>query len=120
MAIANILILLPIANIFNLSPIANTFDKLTIVIIRDGKYMKKHYINSPEMLGNYIKSNRKEKGLTQKELSKIVGIDQTSVSNAEIKTIGTRVDTLFRILSALNVGLILTDKTDNQATQVDW
>ena len=41
--------------------------------------MINQYIISPEMLGKTLQSTRKNKGITQKKLGEIVGIDQTTL-----------------------------------------
>ena len=82
--------------------------------------MKQTYISSPAMLGKFIRSYRKKKGINQKELGKKAGITQETISNLENQTKRIRIDNLFRILSALNLDLILTDKKEDKNVKADW
>ena len=67
-------------------------------------------IVSPGTLGAVLKGLRKQKGLTQEALGDRVGLDQKRVSLMENGNPNVRVETLFRLLSALEVGMVLEDK----------
>lgn len=67
-------------------------------------------IVSPESLGTVLKEARKKKGLSQTEAGKSVGIDQPTVSKVEQGGSGTRLDTLFRLLAALDLELVLQSR----------
>lgn len=67
-------------------------------------------IVSPGTLGAVLKGLRKQKGLTQEALGDRVGLDQKRVSLMENGNPNVRVETLFRLLSALGVGMVLEDK----------
>ena len=79
-------------------------------------------IISPESLGFALREERKKKGLNQTELGRPVGIDQTTVSKVEQGKPGTRLDTLFRLLSTLDLELILQPKSISSSTtdKEDW
>ncbi len=79
-------------------------------------------IISPESLGFALREERKKKGLNQTELGRPVGIDQTTVSKVEQGKPGTRLDTLFRLLSTLDLELILQPKSVSSSTtdKEDW
>jgi HTH-type transcriptional regulator/antitoxin HipB len=79
-------------------------------------------IISPESLGFALREERKKKGLNQTELGIPVGVDQTTVSKVEQGKPGTRLDTLFRLLSALDLELILQPKDVSASTtnKEDW
>lgn len=79
-------------------------------------------IISPESLGFALREERKKKGLNQTELGIPVGVDQTTVSKVEQGKPGTRLDTLFRLLSALDLELILQPKDVSSSTtsKEDW
>ncbi|MGD9825926.1 helix-turn-helix domain-containing protein [Desulfobacter sp.] len=68
-------------------------------------------IVSPRDLGAMLKELRKQKGLTQTALGKRVGLDQKRVSLMENGNPNIRVDSLFRLLSALEVGIALEPKS---------
>ena len=66
---------------------------------------------SPRDLGAMLRELRKQKGLTQTALGKRVGLDQKRVSLMENGNPNIRIDSLFRLLSALDVGMVLEPKT---------
>ena len=77
---------------------------------------------SPESLGFALREERKKKGLNQTDLGTPVGVDQTTVSKVEQGKPGTRLDTLFRLLSVLDLELVLQPKdlTSDKINQEDW
>lgn len=58
---------------------------------------------SPKVLGQILKSTRRQKGLTQEQAGNLVGITQAMISRIENGASNARVDTLFRILAALEL-----------------
>ncbi|MCM2358461.1 MAG: helix-turn-helix domain-containing protein [Geobacteraceae bacterium] len=64
-------------------------------------------ILSPESLGAALRNERKKKGLSQTEVGKSVGIDQPTMSRVEKGNPGTELGTLFRLLTALDLELVL-------------
>ncbi|MEA3362884.1 MAG: helix-turn-helix transcriptional regulator [Thermodesulfobacteriota bacterium] len=60
---------------------------------------------SPKILGQALKSARTKKRLTQDQAGKLVGITQAMVSRFECGESNIRIDTLFRLLSALELEL---------------
>jgi HTH-type transcriptional regulator/antitoxin HipB len=58
-------------------------------------------------LGIILRSTRKNKGLTQAETGRVVGADQTTISNIERGESNLHIDTLFRILAALDMEMIV-------------
>ena len=76
----------------------------------------------PESLGFALREERKRKGWNQTDLGVPVGVDQTTVSKVEQGKPGTRLDTLFRLLSVLDLELVLQPKdlTFDKINQEDW
>jgi HTH-type transcriptional regulator / antitoxin HipB len=64
-------------------------------------------ILSPESLGAALRKERKKKGLSQTEVGKSVGIDQPTISRVEKGNPGTELGTLFRLLAALDLELVI-------------
>ena len=64
-------------------------------------------IISPESLGAALREVRKQKGLNQTAAGKLVGIDQATVSKVEQGSGGTHLDTLFRLLAALDLEITI-------------
>lgn len=84
---------------------------------------------SPKDLGVMLRELRKQKGLTQAALGARVGLDQKRVSLMENGNPNIRVDSLFRLLSALNVGMALEPKAidvaapgqgDQESNKDEW
>lgn len=69
-------------------------------------------IYSPKSLGIAIKRQRKARMLTQTEAGHAFNIDQTTVSSIEQGAPGTRLETLFRILAALDLEMVIRPKAN--------
>ena len=65
---------------------------------------------SPKSLGSAIKRQRKAKKLTQQAAGIAFKLDQTTVSSIEQGAPGTRLETLFRMLAALDLEMIIKPK----------
>lgn len=65
---------------------------------------------SPGDIGARLRDMRRQQGLSQAELGKRVGLDQKKVSLLENGNPNCRVDSLFRLLSALGAGLVVQAK----------
>lgn len=74
-------------------------------------------ITSPEILGRVLRKYRKDQGLTQTQVGEKFNIRQASISNIESGSAGVSLDTLFRLMSALNLEMHLQDRNnDNHAS----
>ena len=62
---------------------------------------------SPENLGQALRSERKQKGLSQKAVGHSVGMEQHTISKIEKGNPGTELNTLFRLLAALDLELTI-------------
>lgn len=76
-------------------------------------------IVSPKDLGTAVKNLRKDKELTQANLGKLVGLDQKKVSLIENGNPNIRIDSMFRLLSALGVGVVLQPKATSIPSGTD-
>lgn len=70
----------------------------------------KSVVNSPRILGQCIRRARKNKNLSQQEAGSPFKLDQTTISSIEQGAAGTRIETLFRLLAALDLELVIQDK----------
>ena len=77
---------------------------------------------SPESLGYILHSVRKSKGLSQTAAGKSVGIDQPTLSIIEKGETNIRIDTLLRLLAALDMEMIVRqrEKVSNQHEGDNW
>lgn len=74
-------------------------------IYQEGKTIKVEEVSSSMMVANAIVEARDKSGLSQKELSKLTGIDQSDISKIERGVANPSVNTLDRIAKALNARL---------------
>ncbi|MBC7002728.1 helix-turn-helix domain-containing protein [Photobacterium sp. BZF1] len=62
-------------------------------------------VTSATQLSHLLQESRKEQGLSQSNTAQKVGIRQDTVSKFENAPEGTRLDTLFKLLAALDLEL---------------
>jgi HTH-type transcriptional regulator / antitoxin HipB len=81
-------------------------------------------VHSTKELAEYIKDHRKRERLRQAEVSDRVGLRQMTVSAFENKPESTKLETLFRLLSALDLELHVMPKEtkikDDQGWNEEW
>ncbi|CAB0150938.1 Antitoxin HipB [Pseudidiomarina piscicola] len=70
-------------------------------------------ITRPEQLSTLVKDHRNKQGLTQANIAELVGIRVATVSNFENRPETCKLETVFKILAALNLKIDIT--TRNQA-----
>ena len=81
----------------------------------------KQIVNSPQGLGLFIRRVRKHRKLTQSEAGVGFKLDQTTVSSIEQGANGTRLETLFRLLAALDLELVVQEKHEASLnSREDW
>ncbi len=78
------------------------------------------FIRSPKELALLISNQRKKLKLSQAEVGKLVGLKQQTISEFEIKPEGTKLNTLFHILSAVNLDIKIAIKDDAIITKNEW
>lgn len=76
--------------------------------------------HSPRALADQLISKRKQLKLSQAKVARLVGLKQQTISAFELKPEGTKLETLFRILSACDCLLVLHDKQSTDQRQADW
>ncbi|WP_017222050.1 helix-turn-helix domain-containing protein [Moritella dasanensis] len=70
-------------------------------------------ITSAKQLANTLQDTRKTKSLSQTDVAKQVGIRQDTVSKFELNPDSTKLDTLFKMLAALNLELHVAPRGEN-------
>ncbi|WP_298622070.1 helix-turn-helix domain-containing protein [uncultured Legionella sp.] len=78
------------------------------------------FIRSPNELALIVLSQRKKQGLSQLEVGKLVGLTQKTISGFENKPESTQLETLFRILSALNLDVKICSKIGVENEASEW
>lgn len=68
-------------------------------------------IRTPKQLGRTLEGFRKNMGLTQNTLSARIHLRQATISAVENAASSARLDTLFGILAALNLEIVIRPRT---------
>lgn len=76
-------------------------------------------ITRPEQLSTYIKEQRKKSGMTQQQVSQLVGIRVATISDFENKPESCKLETFFKILAALNLQLDVTSRNKSSDNKAD-
>ena len=66
-----------------------------------------HVATTPQALGQILARNRKQKKLSQQNISKKTTIGQKSISFAEQGKPGVKIETIFHILAALDLEMVI-------------
>ena len=69
--------------------------------------MKPLPLQTPAQLADHLRSFRKARGLTQAQLGRLVGMDQTRITRIERNPDRVSVHTLLQLLTALRVRVLL-------------
>jgi HTH-type transcriptional regulator/antitoxin HipB len=77
---------------------------------------------TPAQLGQILRNGRKRRGLNQEQAGSKVGLKQSTVSVIESGSTGVSVESLYKILSALGLELVVRDPADKprRAPQREW
>ncbi len=76
-------------------------------------------ITSPKLLAQALKNARTNKQLTQQKTAEQIGIKQSTVSGFENQPDKARIETLFKLLSALELELHVTER-DSEKPTTSW
>jgi len=76
-------------------------------------------VHTPQQLGSVLRGQRKESGLTQKDVSAAVDLLPKTVSKLELDTETATIESLFKLLSALELELVIRSRRQDSATS-DW
>ena len=79
-------------------------------IYEDGETVREEKPAAFVMVGNAVAAARAKKGLSQKELSGLTGIDQSDISRIERGIANPSINTLSRISRALDAELLISIK----------
>ncbi len=84
-----------------------------------------YLLQTPDQLGDHLRALRKAKGLTQRQLSVLLGVDQARISDIEKNPGATSVAQFVRLLAALGAQAVLRTPpasvpTKRSPTGADW
>lgn len=77
-------------------------------------------IHSPSDLAQYYRDQRKLRGLSQAAIAEEVAVRQDTVSKFELKPDNVRLDTLFRLLAALDMEMHLAPRGQKKGWTEPW
>ncbi|MEM8180555.1 helix-turn-helix domain-containing protein [Morganella morganii subsp. sibonii] len=77
-------------------------------------------VTSPATLANAVRDQRKISKMNQTQTAELIGIKQTTVSDFENKPESTKLETLFKILAALDLELHVTKRGSAQDEKKTW
>lgn len=77
----------------------------------------KHLVWTPNNLGHALRQARKAKALTQKDLSAKSGVWQETISKIENGRGGTKLETIFHLLAALDLEITVAERSKGAT---DW
>lgn len=83
--------------------------------------MKDNIVRSRRQFGQVLRKIRDYRGITQEELSEKSGVVQDKISKIENNNHNPTLDTIFRILGALNYEIILEERPgsdENESTKL--
>lgn len=79
-----------------------------------------HPIRTTQQLAMVLQGYRKQSGLTQKQAGSKVGLLPKTISGLESNPDNSGIASLFKLLSALDLELILQPKKSNPASLEEW
>ena len=77
-------------------------------------------INTPAELSSFLKQKRKKSKCSQGDVSAKIGLQQQTISAFERNATQAKIETLFKIVNELGLGLYLEDNTQALAEKVQW
>lgn len=77
-------------------------------------------ITSAKMLANALRNERKKRNQSQQKTAETIGLKQATISEFENYPDGTRLETLFRMLAALDLELHIAPRNQPSESKKDW
>jgi HTH-type transcriptional regulator/antitoxin HipB len=75
---------------------------------------------TPQQLGQSLKARRAKLQLSQTEVGAKVGMKQNTVSVLEISTSSSSVESLFKVISALGLELVVRERSKSPSSSQEW
>ena len=72
-------------------------------------------ISTTKQLSAYLKDVRLDNELSQTDVAKKIGVRQDTVSNFELRSETTKMDTFFKLLSALELDFEITPRNNKKS-----
>ncbi|PKE29624.1 transcriptional regulator [Rahnella sp. AA] len=77
-------------------------------------------ITSTKMLASALRNERKKRKLSQSKTAETMGLKQSTVSEFENYPDGTRLETLFKLLAALDLELQIAPRNSDPQDKTSW
>lgn len=77
-------------------------------------------VPSPKLLGSALRRMRRLRKLNQTETGKEFMLDQSTISSIEAGAEGTRIETIFRLLAALELEMVIRNKSSKTDNSEKW
>lgn len=77
-------------------------------------------ITNTKQLSAYLRDVRLDEKLSQTDVAKKVGIRQDTVSSFELKPESTKIETFFKLLSALELDITITPRNSHDDDSAQW
>ncbi|WP_323372724.1 helix-turn-helix domain-containing protein [Winslowiella arboricola] len=77
-------------------------------------------ITSAKMLASALRNERKKRHQSQKKTAETIGLKQSTVSGFENYPDGTRLETLFKLLAALDLELQIAPRNSKEGDTTSW
>ena len=74
---------------------------------------------TPQSLGQILARSRKKQKLSQQNISKVTNIGQKSISFAEQGKSGVQIETIFNILAALDLEMVIQPRQGSESIEQD-
>jgi len=79
----------------------------------------KHLVRTPKNIGHAIREARKAKNLTQSDLASMSGVWQETISKIENGSGGTKLETIFALLAALDLELTVIERSKGDSDELE-
>lgn len=79
----------------------------------------KHLVRTPKSIGQAIREARKAKNLTQTDLASLSGVWQETISKIENGSGGTKLETIFELIAALDLELTVTERSKGASDRLE-
>lgn len=79
----------------------------------------KHLVRTPKNIGFAMREARKAKNLTQSDLASLSGVWQETISRIENGSCGTKLETIFALIAALDLELTVTERSKGDSDRLE-
>ena len=93
----------------------HSIDGITVLHSIAGKSAMDYLIHTPSQLGQALRARRKSLGANQSDAGDRAGLTQNTVSKLELNPAPSTIESLLRLISALDLELVLRPKQDSKS-----